>query len=64
MCPKFPAMGHPRCDYQQNPYFDVCSTMAKCGMKMPREVAISSPGAVGSGCYGRREHPPVVDRSQ
>ena len=27
------------------PSFDVLSTMAKCGMVMPREVAISSPGS-------------------
>ena len=26
-------------------HFDVLSTMAKCGMVMPREVAISSPGS-------------------
>ena len=25
------------------PHFDVLSTMAKCGMKMPREAAIPSP---------------------
>ena len=36
----------------------------KCGMKMPREVAISSPGSGWEAVVkcGRREHPPVVDR--
>ncbi|MDY0284331.1 MAG: hypothetical protein RBQ82_07470 [Synergistaceae bacterium] len=48
MCPKFPAMGHLAVlTYQHSKSFTstYASTMAKCGMVMPREVAISSPGS-------------------
>ncbi len=40
------------------------TTMAKCGIVMPREVAISSPRSSWEEVVkcGRREHPPGVDR--